>query len=222
MTRVVIALVVLASASVARAEDAEQLYERGQTAFDDKRYAEAHAAWVKSYELSREPALLFNIGQAARMGGDCTTAQQAYRRFLELDRESPMRGDAEVILREMVCEPVPQPLLERANRKRTMGLAFLGGGSVVFVSGLLYGSKARRISNEITRSCNDFGCEWSQFEGRDAEGKRAEALQWVLLGAGTGALVTGGVLYYRGVKERRSLVVTPIRGGGFASWSGTW
>ena len=74
MTRALVILCLLARAALADAPTAEQLYHAGQTAYDDKRYDDALAAWQKSYELSHLPALEFNIAQAYRLRGkpgDC-------------------------------------------------------------------------------------------------------------------------------------------------------
>lgn len=228
-----IAVGLVAATSVAAADsasEAERLFEIGQVAFDAKLYRDAHTAWTQSYVLSREPALLFNIGQAARLGGDCTTARGSYRKFLELDSDSTLRSDAEAILVELGdCLAKPSGSLgtsESRSRslrhKRIAGIAAMSGGGLFVLTGLAYGGKARRLGKEVTLAC-EFGCDWSAVEPTANEGKRAELNQWVLLGLGVTALATGGVLYYQGTRERRSsLVVAPTPGGGAVSWRGTW
>ena len=84
--------------------DAEKLYEHGQVAFDAKQFDEAVTAWERSYELSKEPGLLFNLGQAYLQRGkpgDCTKALASYQKFIELDAASEQRSVAEGFMAEM-------------------------------------------------------------------------------------------------------------------------
>jgi tetratricopeptide (TPR) repeat protein len=92
---------ILGVAGVASAQSpravAEQLYVRGQAAYDRKDFDGALAAWQRSYELSREPGLLFNVAQAFRLrgrDGDCSLATEHYRKFIALDPASPQRAAA--------------------------------------------------------------------------------------------------------------------------------
>lgn len=100
-------LAVLAVSATARADDrasAQQLYTAGQTAFDAKQYDVALVAWQKSFELSREPGLLFNVAQAYRLragAGDCASAETAYRKFIAFAPESKQRPTAERYAAEM-------------------------------------------------------------------------------------------------------------------------
>ena len=99
-------LAALAVATTARAQPAEpeRLYLDGQRAYDDKRYDDALLLWKRSYDMSRLPALLFNIAQAYRLRahpGDCTIAVERYRKFIELDPKSPRRATAEGLIREL-------------------------------------------------------------------------------------------------------------------------
>ena len=104
-----IAIVIALLASIAAAQTPEQLYTQGQHAYDEKRYDEAVALWTRSYEASHLPALLFNIAQAYRLGGDCTKAVASYKKFLELDPKSPQRSTAQSLLGELQPCPVAQP-----------------------------------------------------------------------------------------------------------------
>ncbi len=85
----------------ARAE-AEELFVSGQAAYDRQHFAAALVAWQRSYELSREPGLLFNIAQAYRLraqAGDCTLAIERYRAFIKLAPTAPQRAAAEGFIR---------------------------------------------------------------------------------------------------------------------------
>ena len=61
----------------------------------------AIAAWTKSYELSRLPALWFDLGQAYRLGGDCKRARESFQQFVASDPASSHRKDADDLLAEL-------------------------------------------------------------------------------------------------------------------------
>jgi hypothetical protein len=92
-----------AQAPGSRAE-AEELFVSGQAAYDRQHFAAALVAWQRSYELSREPGLLFNIAQAYRLraqAGDCTRAIERYREFIQLAPTAPQRASAEGFIRSI-------------------------------------------------------------------------------------------------------------------------
>ena len=109
MTRSIFAALVtlVLTAHIAVADEpteAERMYDQGQAAFDANRFDEAVSAWERSYELSKEPGLLFNLGQAYRQRrkpGDCAKADAAYKKFLELDATSDQRAVAQGFATEM-------------------------------------------------------------------------------------------------------------------------
>ncbi len=93
------ALVAVAT-STARADDdaapdARAIVERAQRHFDLGEYAEAIAGFREAYRLDPRPGLLFNLGQAYRLHGDCVTAALMYRNFLRLAPASKHRALAE-------------------------------------------------------------------------------------------------------------------------------
>jgi hypothetical protein len=118
MTRLIAFAVLVLASGIAAADEtnAEKLYEQGQVAFDAKRFDEAISAWEQSYELSKEPDLLFNIGQAYRQRGkpgDCTKAFTSYQKFIELAATSEQRPVAEgfaVELKACAIHEAPAPI----------------------------------------------------------------------------------------------------------------
>lgn len=248
--RVALALalvVVVASSRVALAEptEAERLYGEGQTAYDEGRYDAALAAWQKSYELSKIPALLFNIAQAHRLRGDCVKAVASYHKFIELDPQSSERPTAEGLLKELepcpAAKPAPVPPVTKpiatgtqgggevvvdgnpGRGKRLVGYAVGGVGAALVVTGVVFGRKASSLADEVKTDCAD-GCDWNSIKQKDADGRSAEKTQWILLGAGGAALATGAVFYYLGNKERASssVAVQPRGGGAVVTWSGSF
>jgi tetratricopeptide (TPR) repeat protein len=223
---IVLALCLLAR--VAHAEgDAEKLYQEGQTAYDAKQYDQAIAAWDKSYALSKLPALVFNLAQAHRLAGHCAKAVEAYQRFLALDPQSSERPDAEQFLKEL--EPscpaaTPQPAIvktvpelrveDRGKGKRRAGLIVGGSGLAVFAAGLYFGSRASSLANEVEDTCTA-GCEWTpELADKEASGKSAQTLQYVLYAVGVAGVAGGAALWFIGDSKRRITIEQPKTGNG--------
>jgi hypothetical protein len=122
----------------------------------------------------------------------------------------------------------PPPADSHASRssgsgKRFAGYAVGGAGLVLVVTGVYFGSKARRLGDEVSDDCRD-GCDWNLVKDKDAEGKSAETTQYLLYGVGVGLIAAGGVLWYLGNTERRQsqVAVTPTTGGAAITWRGSW
>ena len=83
-------LAVAASPAIAdNAKDkakAKQLYDSGLNHYNLAEYPEAIKDWKEAYSLSKKPLLLFNIGQAYRLSGDCKMANIFYDNY---QREEP-------------------------------------------------------------------------------------------------------------------------------------
>ncbi|MBA3393485.1 MAG: hypothetical protein H0T89_12625 [Deltaproteobacteria bacterium] len=91
-------------ATAAPADDkvkAKNLYEEGLRHYNLAEYAEAIRLWKEAYLLTKRPLLLFNIGQAYRLSGDCTQAMTFYESYT---REQPNpKNQAEVVDAEALC-----------------------------------------------------------------------------------------------------------------------
>lgn len=74
-------------------------FDAGKQSYQAQRYAEAAAYWSKAYDLTADPALLFNIGQAYRLAAQNEQAIMFYRRFLRTAApDAPNRDAAEAKL----------------------------------------------------------------------------------------------------------------------------
>ena len=120
--RSALAAIVLCTAvsSSARADDAATqarvLYDKAIAHYDLAEYDVAIGEFKQAYELSREPALLFNIAQSYRLKKDYEQALNFYRTYLALDPDAPNRRDAEAQIRKMNealkaarSHPAPEP-----------------------------------------------------------------------------------------------------------------
>ncbi|NVB85741.1 MAG: tetratricopeptide repeat protein [Kofleriaceae bacterium] len=65
---------------------AKALYEEGLKHYNLAEWTDAIKAWKESYLISKKPLLLFNIGQAYRLSGDCKQALTFYDSY---QREEP-------------------------------------------------------------------------------------------------------------------------------------
>ncbi|MEO8704032.1 MAG: hypothetical protein ABI867_28535 [Kofleriaceae bacterium] len=240
MTKALVVAAILASVRIAAAQptpEAERLYREGQEAYDAKKYDVALAKWEKSYELSKIPALVFNIAQAARLNNDCTKAVASYKKFVELDPASTERPDADGFIKELqpqcpekpvikpVVKPVEKPIVQKpivtpppppphpGRTKKLVGLVSIGAGVAIAATGLYFGGKAKDLANEVDEDCAD-GCTWDDIRDKDADGKSAETKQYILLGAGGAIAITGVVLYMLGKRADSSLAITPRTEGG--------
>jgi tetratricopeptide (TPR) repeat protein len=78
-------------------QSAREHYHRATTLFDLRRYDEAVREYEKAFESKDDPALLFNIGQAYRLGGRYEAAIGAFRSYLR--RQPAAKNRAEVMAR---------------------------------------------------------------------------------------------------------------------------
>src|SRR5262245_3691 len=109
MRALVIAFVIALFSSSAFAQDAGSdaerarvLYEQGLRHYNLTEYDQAIVVWRESYRLSKAALLLFNIGQAYRLDGDCETAAQFYASYRR-EAAKPIKNESEVAAAEALC-----------------------------------------------------------------------------------------------------------------------
>lgn len=103
--------------------------------------------------------------------------------------------------------------------RRWLGYTVGGAGIASIGVGLVFGLRARSLGNEVRDECADT-CDWNLVADKDASGRTAQTIQFVMYGVGAAALITGAVLYVRGRPNKVS--VTPREGGGMVTWSDSW
>lgn len=85
----IVALFALAALAHADPNDsmkrAAELYDVGRKHFDLGEYKEAIASWKQAYMLSSASLLLFNIGQAYRLSGNCAQANRFYVNYQRVE-----------------------------------------------------------------------------------------------------------------------------------------
>ncbi|MGE0549901.1 MAG: hypothetical protein AB7O24_01340 [Kofleriaceae bacterium] len=96
---------VVASTESAEEVQAKQLYVAGKRHYDVGDYARAIEIWKQAYLISNAPMLLFNIGQAHRLAGDCAQAMRVYANY---EREArAMSNRSQLDEARARCNPQP-------------------------------------------------------------------------------------------------------------------
>lgn len=93
-------------------EAARAAFEAGQTAYEAGRFEEAATQFERSFALSQEPDILFNLANAYDRLRRDREALESYRRYLELRPDTSDRAQIEArieVLGRTVAAPEPEP-----------------------------------------------------------------------------------------------------------------
>lgn len=209
---------------------AEALYDEGRRAFDLGEYADAIARWKASYMLSSAPQLLFNVGQAYRLSGDCAQANRFYETY---ERAAPHPSNAaELAAARAKCAgvaathvptpPRPSPVIAApaptaaptGPRFRLASAITLGVGGAAGVASIVYALRAR--DRAATIAGQPAGTPWSPALDDAQRAGHAAATRGRIFGVvGAAALVTGASLWWIGRRHGRvhvDVAITPGRG----------
>ena len=242
--RVLVILIVLVASSVVYADDENERLQRGKAMYDLglrhynlAEYEQAANAWKESYRISKRPLLLFNIGQAYRLAGDCKSAMTFYDNYQreegnprpELEqaiaecKQQPQDGAAPPAPRppEQAPPPIeygPIPKLVGAPPRRGLQIA----GLVTAGLGVAAGGAAAYFaydSNQQAERLDDFEGTWTaEQKAIERRGRRDVVLAYSLGGAGATCVIAGAVMLWLGRDQRELQVeIAPIRGGGAAA-----
>lgn len=125
-TQIFALLFILASTAPALADakadkaKAVALYDEGLRHYNVAEYPEAIAAWKQAYLLSKKPLLLFNLGQAYRLSGDCKQAMTFYDSYQREEPSPKNQADLDDALKlcaaAAVDKPVDKPVVPVADK----------------------------------------------------------------------------------------------------------
>jgi tetratricopeptide (TPR) repeat protein len=218
----------VAQTALGQPDVAREHYQRGQTAYDLGRYDEAINEWEAAYGLSNKPQLLFNLGQAARLKGDCGHAAIYYRTYLRLLPEANNRNEAKGLISEVdACSTTPNELpptsapapVRPKHLLRTIGIVTTASGVLLLGTGVYFGVRAGSYSDDLEAYTNA-GNPWdAHAQGLQDDGQRAEHASYWLCGIGGAAVIAGGVMTYLGYQTHVTPLVTPSGAGVAAGWS---
>ena len=229
---------------------ARQLYGEGKRYYDVADYPHAIEVWKQAYVLSNAPMLLYNIGQAYRLAGDCANAMRFYATY---EREAGAAADkAGLDEARARCNPQPtganQPPTFPASPQpptpttlHDVGLdrspppphehAHDDGGSLrtagfataaggAVLLGL--GLYLDHVAADDASKVQGFRGVWTQTQ-QDWQSSGQSASTWgaISTGAGIAALAGGAVLYYLGMRSDRMDVAVTLHAA-TVSWAASF
>jgi tetratricopeptide (TPR) repeat protein len=207
-------------------ERARALSDQGRAFHDRGEYGRAVDAYQEAYVLAPSPGILFNLGQAYRLKGDCTNAGLMYRAFLRSRPAPEHQQVAEGHLATVDRCAGPTSVVTTSGEPERPGRGLRQGGVITAIAGgALLGTagyfayRAADASDEVEDRYNR-GEPWRNLESRDADGRRDNRLAIGLAITGGAAVVTGGVLYFLGWRQaeqagaRPALTLAPAPRGG--------
>jgi len=217
----VIALALAVAAGPARAQpappagDAVAHYERGRRFYDLKEYGPAIEQFKLAYLADPAPGYLFNIAQAYRLDGDCTMAEDFFKKFLKADPASDKRDKIEKLIAECVpapepsvadpepvtAAPVPAPIVERrvdrGRSRRIAGIVTAAAGGALLALGTGLAIHVSSVSSDLEQQCAT-SCDWEVVRGRDASARTQSTISTVAFVSGGAAVIAGTALYLWG------------------------
>lgn len=99
--RVLLLTLCLLSTRAFAEDEFRRHYEEGLTAYELGEFTRAAEAYKAAHRVRRDPALLYNIGQAYRLGGNLEQAVFFYRSYLRAVANPPNRRDLEERIRTL-------------------------------------------------------------------------------------------------------------------------
>lgn len=148
--RLLLALALLSSPAVSSAQPraapsnpGERRYREGYDAFARRDYAAAAVAFRLAYELTHDPALLFNLGSALESDGQRDAARESFEAYLRATPDTPNRAVVEARLRSLqpavVAPAPPSPVAAAIVRVAPPGAVAPRPGSPWPVAGAVVG-----------------------------------------------------------------------------------
>jgi tetratricopeptide (TPR) repeat protein len=213
---------------------AKALYEEGLRHYNVADYDDAIKIWKQAYLIAKKPLLLFNIGQAYRLAGDCKQAMSFYDSYRQEGASADNLKDleeAEALCTAKLAEkpattpapPVPtspvatvpattgpvdapQPAVHDGQPRGTSGMR--KAGIAIGIAGVVLGGTAVYFALDAS-SKNDtldhYTGEWGTKQLElTADGKRSEKLAWGLGIGAVGAIGAGIALYVLGGSSAES------------------
>ena len=186
-------------------QEARGLFEAGQAAFSDARYADALRYFEEAYELSRRPQLLFNIGISADRLRQDRVALDAFERFLaETPDDTPHRHDVtariDVLRREVAAREARDAEVARAQEEAAR--AQEDGGPVPREDSALPEGEAAPASDAVlVPAAPDAEFEAAALATAPERTASGGSVGWALTGGSAALLGAGAVLFVVGQRK---------------------
>lgn len=215
-----------------REREAEALSTARQRV-SERDYEGAIEAYQRAYELSEDPALVYEIAQARRLAGDREEAIAEYERYLELAPDGEHATEAVAHQEDLEAElaeapeeapeeepeeaPAEAPAAEPSggwSGMRIAGTGALGAGAIGVGLGVVFGTQARSAQSAIEGE----EVAWSgDLDDEIDRGEAAERNMIIATSIGGAALAAGAALFYldmqRDPSPASSVSVAPSFGG---------
>lgn len=245
MRCVVIAVMLASSVAWAQPEklEAEAAARDGQQRYQAREYLLAAERFQRAYDLDPDPAYLFNLAQAYRLGNACAKSAAAYRELLGIVTTGPNVEKVEQYIVQMdACAkqqepiaptppsapPIEAPPLQPVERGGSAPLFYSGVGvtmlgAVGLVVGVLSMRRVAQIESDREQLCRPT-CLWMNVKDRaeelDGDGERYQ--RRMLIGyVGGGIALAGGIVMMllsreRSVEAQPMAAIVPADGGAMA------
>ena len=190
--------------------------------------------------LDADPGYLFNIAQAYRLDGDCTSAEAMFKRYLKADPASTRRAKIDKLIAE--CKPreattppptdttttttanaaeqppTPSATVDRGRTRRRIGLFTAAGGLVLLATGTALAINVSSIESDIEDKCNPT-CNWDDVRGLDNQARTRSTLSKVAIITGGVAVIGGTALYLwgRSLRDEPRFGLVPTTEGAIAT-----
>jgi len=215
---------------------AKSLVDAGLAAHDRGEYDKAIALYEQAFALVPHPALYFNMAQSHRLAGRIEPAIAMYRKYLLAVTTGPLAEQARAWIATLeqrraaaaaLPHTTPAPIVKTIvvappptgdQRLRIAGYASGGAAAIALGTGVYFGVRARKISDELSAPGAPFD------PARYDAGRTAQRRMIVSYGVGGALAVAGTILYLLGRGDDGDSTVAPVVGGDQVgvSWSGSF
>lgn len=240
LIRAVVVFIVVATSSVALADDYDTAYDAGTAAFNSKDYPKARAEFEKALAIRPDPINLFNIAQTYRLENNVPKAIEYYKRYLA-DPNTPanVRAKAQEYLDELERQkpapvptptptptpmptptptPTPQPQVDTV-RKRTIPLGSKIAAGVTgagLIASLIFTKRGLDKENDFQKA-RDAGTATPDDAKSVDSAQNLINISWGFTAA---AAITSVVIYFAAPSystDSKNVVIAPNRDGGFTA-----
>jgi tetratricopeptide (TPR) repeat protein len=215
---------------------AKQYYKLGEELYNRADYEGALKQFSQSYQLSKRPALLYNMARCHESLGQHEKAIEIYGEYLKSNPENPAMIQARIDNLKRLIEkkrkesapppgptptPDPTPVVPTDSPRplRWPGWITLGAGGALLVTGLALGLRAKIKEGEV-EDANQKGTEYLEVKSAEDAGRTLAKASIALSVVGGVAAATGAVLLIldarRPSAERRAWLAPTLTPGGFA------
>lgn len=220
---------------------AKQYYKLGEELYNRADYEGALKQFSQSYQLSKRPALLYNMARCHESLGQHEKAIEIYGEYLKANPDNPAMIQARIDNLKRLIEkkrkestppppgptPTPEPApvapADGSRPLRWPGWITLGAGGALLVTGLALGLRAKVKEGEVEEA-NQKGTEYLEVKSAEDAGRTLAKASIALSIVGGVAAATGAVLLIldarRPSSERRAWFAPTLTAGGFAVTGG--